>query len=211
MFLHYRDLKNNRIYKIEGGAFQTVTTTYSILLSNNKLKEIQPYAFSDINVASIDLGGNTGIGNIPSYAFNDVSCQTFNLHESGVTGISANALNNFNVINLWVNYSLRIHFDVTNLWVNYSLREHFGSWRDDWVRIVHLSEAACLPVNCCVSQQIKLSIFLLPKEDILIISKQFKISAVIYDWLVFNANFRSISAISWREQMLDTEKLFSWC
>jgi acetone carboxylase gamma subunit len=46
----YRDLKNNRIYKIEGGAFQTVTTTYSILLSNNKLKEIQPYAFSDINV-----------------------------------------------------------------------------------------------------------------------------------------------------------------
>ena len=97
VFLHYRDLKNNRIYKIEGGAFQTVTTTYSILLSNNKLKEIQPYAFSDINVASLDLGGNTGIGNIPSYAFNNVRCETFNLHESGVTSIGANALNNFNV------------------------------------------------------------------------------------------------------------------
>lgn len=115
-------LQDNRITRIESGAFQDVRAN-TLNFYNNKLRVIESNAFTTVHADTFSFTGNLvreiqshafngtscsyfymqnmNLGVIPSYAFTDFTCGRVDLQSSSITDIKKHAFYNFRV-----NYNL---------------------------------------------------------------------------------------------------------
>ncbi|VDI75919.1 thrombospondin 2/3/4/5 [Mytilus galloprovincialis] len=123
-------LQDNRITRIESGAFQDVRAN-TLNFYNNKLRVIESNAFTTVHADTFSFTGNLvreiqshafngtscsyfymqnmNLGVIPSYAFTDFTCGRVDLQSSSITDIKKHAFYNFRV-----NYNLYLYNNQLN-------------------------------------------------------------------------------------------------